>query len=106
MSYNFLRNPRIPGIHWHDTNSALDPTNYLTIPRLFGLDSKADRLPDEGIPARVIKGIKMWVDPKPVNLEPITSRHPSTHRAKAECPLCSKVVSIGRLHQHAKIHRS
>lgn len=69
---------------------------------MLGLDSKA-KLPVEGMPARVVQGIKVWVEPlvgaAPKNSAGRTAKR-STHRVLAECPHCQQVLSAGRLHQH------
>lgn len=61
------------------------------------------RLPAAGLPPQLIQGIKVWAEPlrgeKPVR----GKRH--THRLLAECPVCAKQMSAGRLHQHSKVHR-
>lgn len=56
-----------------------------------------EKLPAEGMEARLIQGIKVWVEP----IGPALARgRRMTHRVKAECPDCHKVMSAGRLHQH------
>ena len=66
--------------------------------RLLGL--KGSHLPKEGMPPRLIQGIEVWVNPFVV-----TPRKSSTHRVMAKCSACGKTMSVGRLHQHAKIHK-
>lgn len=68
--------------------------------RLLGL-KPGSHLPPEGMPPREIQGIRVWVTPKPEG-EP---RSVCSHRVLAECPVCKKHLSVGRLHQHAKIHQ-
>jgi hypothetical protein len=59
------------------------------------------RLPDEGMPERVIDGVRVYVAPKP---EPVyfssgRRRHMSRVRVMAICE-CGKHVAVGRLNQH------
>lgn len=68
--------------------------------RLLGLTGS--HLPKEGMPPRLIQGIKVWVNPIKW---PHPLRKSSTHRVMAECPVCGKTMSAGRLHQHAKVHQ-
>jgi hypothetical protein len=70
------------------------------IPALFNI--KGDHLPTNGLPVRVVQGVPMWVEP---SAPPRNGRKSSKHRAMCACPKCGKVVSIGRLHQHVKIHQ-
>lgn len=63
---------------------------------MLELGSKG-RLPVEGMPARFIQGVAVWVRPLGPNL---TKRKRSTHRVMACCPRCHVTVSAGRLHQH------
>ena len=62
----------------------------------FGLQPN-DPWPANGLPARVIAGIKVWVAPLSPNSADRRSR---LHRVRAQCPLCNAVLSAGRLHQH------
>jgi len=62
---------------------------------LLGL-RPGEHLPAAGLPPRVIQGVKVWVA---MSAAP-TGRKSATHRVLAECPLCGKVLSVGRLHQH------
>ena len=93
MSYNWIRDPKIRGTNWTFPRGTI-------IPNLFGIN--ADRYPDEEIAPRYVQGIKIWVKAKGA---PKHNRHPSAARAMAECPVCLKIVSIGRLAQHGKIHQ-
>jgi hypothetical protein len=61
---------------------------------LFGL-SKKDKWPSEGLPAKLIQGIRVWVNPKTT-----ATTLSQFHRCRAQCPRCLKVLSAGRLHQH------
>lgn len=50
------------------------------------------RLPDEGVPPKVVQGITVWVTPK--------KGKPSFIRTMARCPQCSRVLTASRLQQH------
>jgi hypothetical protein len=63
---------------------------------MLGLAPKA-KLPVEGMDAKIVAGIKLWIVPLGANL---TRHKRSTHRLLAECPTCGKHLSAGRLHQH------
>jgi len=68
----------------------------------FGLHGRAYKLPSHSLPTILIQGIPVWVEaPKP---HP-TGRKSSTHRVMAACPACGFICSLGRLHQHAKVHK-
>jgi hypothetical protein len=98
---------------------------YLTVPsrpdwhahhsdvrEMLGLSPKA-KLPKNGLPAREVQGITVWVEPaapavyayKPGFYVPRKVKS-STHRVRALCPQCGQEVSAGRLHQHAKMHEA
>lgn len=62
----------------------------------FGL-TPTSRLPVEGATARVVGGVKVWINPLP--LGPVRWKR-STHRLMCECPQCGATLSAGRLHQH------
>lgn len=69
---------------------------------MLGL-KRGGHLPDEGMPARVIQGIKVWVEPTPGPKYDACWGRPrksSAHRVMCECPDCGKHMSVGRLHQH------
>lgn len=55
------------------------------------------KLPKEGLEARDIQGIKVWVEP---SRPPANGRKSSRHRVLCQCPNCSQILSAGRLHQH------
>ena len=61
----------------------------------LGLKAGA-HLPPEGMPERLIQGVKVWVTPY-VEGRP---RKSSIHRVMCKCPSCERVLSAGRLHQH------
>lgn len=63
--------------------------------RLLGVS----RLPVEGMPARDIQGVQVYV--KPLSAGPRLPRHGKrlSHRVIAICN-CGQHVSVGRLHQH------
>lgn len=77
---------------------------------MFGLAATA-KWPLEGMPARTIQGIVCWVAPfverwgkhrwsdKPVRVKS------SKHRTFGICPSCGKTIPLGRMQQHAKIHK-
>lgn len=64
------------------------------VKKMLGLEPKA-KLPKEGMPAREIQGITVYVRP----LDAKTSAR-RLHRVRAICPHCNKDLSVGRLHQH------
>lgn len=72
------------------------------------LGIKPGHLPAEGMAARVIQGITVWVTPmQPAKLlgmpgMPWTQRmvKSSTHRVMGRCPACGWEGSVGRMHQH------
>jgi|WetSurMetagenome_2_1015567.scaffolds.fasta_scaffold611830_1 hypothetical protein len=63
---------------------------------MLGLNRKG-KLPDDGMPPRVIQGITVWVNPRIIRSD---GRKSSTHRVMAACPNCGRTMSAGRLHQH------
>lgn len=78
------------------------------IREMLGLKRTA-KLPKEGMEPRVIQGITVWVTPapEPVYVERWGKRkllHRASHRVMARCPVCGEEMSVGRLHQHAKVH--
>lgn len=64
---------------------------------LFGLNPK-QKWPAEGLPARTINGIKIWVNPLQGEKPNHGKRH--THRVRAKCPYCGQEMSAGRINQH------
>lgn len=88
----FLHSPR-----WTTLNAHSDD-----VKAMLGLPKK---LPKEGVPPRIVQGIKVWVEPAAAAVyvmrwgqRKLLKR--STHRVMAECPLCGAHLSAGRLHQH------
>jgi len=73
------------------------------IKELFGLDHKT-KWPPQGMTAREIQGITAWVNPL-APTEGILKRQPFKIRAMCMCTACGKVVAIGRLNQHNKVHK-
>jgi hypothetical protein len=69
--------------------------------QLLGLPDKA-KLPAEGLPARTVQGITIFVRPAPPSRG---IRGGGKHRVRAICPECSKDVSAGRLQQHMTVHK-
>ena len=70
------------------------------------------RLPEAGMEPRYIQGIKVWVEPlkgeRPLSFSPGGQRRfgkRQGHRVMAACPRCSKIMSAGRLPQHAQVHK-
>ena len=82
-----ILDPRWPQHHWHAQNSG--------IKILLGLRPEQP-LPAEGLPAREIQGVKVWIDP----LGEKQKQRRMTHRIRCECPDCGQKMSVGRLHQH------
>lgn len=66
--------------------------------RLMGIK----RIPEGGLIARQIQGIWVWAVP----LEPksLGQRKRNGHRLMGRCPVCAKVMSVGRMQQHARVH--
>lgn len=62
----------------------------------FGLGPK-DKWPPDGLPGRKIQGVNAWVDP--------LGGPGFRLRARCLCPACGVNIALGRLNQHAKIHR-
>jgi hypothetical protein len=71
---------------------------------LLGLKGK--KLPRTGVPAQIVQGIKVWVEPftplykEGMYLGQVRRVKSSKHRVMAECPLCQWQGSAGRLQQH------
>lgn len=84
----FLRHPERN--EWPAHSSAVLP--------MLGL-KPGRHLPPEGMPPREIQGITVWVKPQEAN------RKSSLHRVYAKCPACGKEMSVGRLPQHASVHK-
>ena len=57
------------------------------------------RLPDEGMPERLIQGIRVYVKP----IVRVKGSKSSKHRVMAICK-CNQHLSVGRLHQHKCFH--
>lgn len=53
------------------------------------------RLPDEGMPERLIQGIRVYVKPLPDG----KPRHRQSLRVTAICD-CGRHIAVGRMHQH------
>ena len=102
---NYIISPYSQAVHRHTTWAA----NSNEVLPLLGLKA-GGHLPVEGMPPRKIQGITVWVEPAPTpdltmardyTLRRVKS---SKHRVMAECPVCRKHMSLGRLQQHSKIH--
>jgi hypothetical protein len=81
---HMIRDPQYP--QW--------PAHSHMVNQLLGVT----RLPVKGMPPQVIQGITVFVQPLPPR-QP-GQRKRSTHRVMAICPGCSRIMSVGRLHQH------
>ena len=69
-----------------------------TVRAMLGL-APLQKIPAQGMPARYVQGILVWVDPLPER--PIgRRRRRATHRVRALCPDCGQTLSAGRMHQH------
>lgn len=100
--------------HEHITDDQVSPlenllrkyggwTNRMNRYRALGLN--IDRIGEMSV-EKVIDGVT-WIV-RPQNAKPEFKvyrnvRHCS-HRLLVECPECKKIVSFGRIHQHAKVH--
>jgi hypothetical protein len=78
---------------------------------LFGLAPTA-KWPDKGMPHRLIQGIRCWVEPAPARIvvksrwsDKMVAVKSSKHRTFGICPECNKAIPLGRMQQHAKIHK-
>lgn len=91
MSQSFTFRPDRPMIRDERGWNAQSPAMF----RLLGL-LPGSHLPADGMAPRIIQGIKVWVEPNKEHF-PNASYF---HRVRAECPLCGKHLSAGRLHQH------
>lgn len=72
---------------------------------MLGLRS-TDKLPPEGMEPREIQGITVYVRSLRMARK-IHPRTPRSHRVRAYCPVCGVdhgCFSLGRLHQHVKVH--
>jgi hypothetical protein len=69
----------------------------------LGLAPKA-KLPRAGIKIIEIEGWKVWVDYLGFRYQIRRHSHFKPHRAMAQCPRCGKIISAGRISQHAKVH--
>lgn len=71
------------------------PVTSYNMREILGLGAMG-KLPVEGMDARIVQGVKVWVTP----LVGVARRKRSTHRVLCECPECGMHLSVGRLHQH------
>jgi hypothetical protein len=81
----------------HPSGSLTRPVHSSAMLQLLGVSGS--KLPAEGMPAREIQGIRVWVAPLPPR-EPGQRGKRSTHRVRCACPDCGAEVSAGRLFQH------
>jgi hypothetical protein len=72
---------------------AVRPAAAWDVYKLLGLSN--DRLPVEGMPERIINGVRVYVRPLPAG-EPGQRQ---SLRVMAICD-CGRHVAVGRLHQH------
>lgn len=72
------------------------PAQDPQVKEFFGLDRKA-KWPNAGMAERVIQGVTCWVEP--------ATPGPFRLRAMCHCPECGFITAIGRLAQHAKVHK-
>ena len=83
---------------------AVEGTNWnassYDVMRMLGHDD--GRVPRNGFSPVRVQHIKVWAEP--LIFVAGKHRHSKTHRLMAECPICCKRVSIGRLRQHSKVH--
>lgn len=86
----FIRNPERPS--W--------PMYLSELKKAMGVDTQD--WPDSGVRRMFVQGIAVWVEPKDHGLREF--KRGKLIRAMCECPRCGKVLAIGRLWQHAKIH--
>jgi hypothetical protein len=73
----------------------------------FGLKA-TEKWPLLGMGPFVIQGITCWVKPKPPTLYTTLYHKPvksSKHRSFGICPACGATIPLGRMQQHAKIHK-
>jgi hypothetical protein len=71
------------------------PVHSSTMLTLLGVTGK---LPPEGMAARDVQGVRVWVRPLP-DAAP-GQRKRSAHRVRCACPGCGLKLSAGRLFQH------
>jgi hypothetical protein len=64
----------------------------------LGLDPKK-HLPVEGVPAKLIGNVPVWVEPK------VQGMSQDGKRVWCMCPYCEKSLTAGKLQQHLKVHR-
>ena len=87
--------PKAPGRSW--------PMSLGDVYAHLGLGcTKNYKLPTEAIPVHLIQGVPVWVEAKGAK-QPVSYRG-RPHRVMAACPECGFICSLGRMHQHAKIH--
>lgn len=60
------------------------------------------RAPVVGAVPVTIQDIEVWVAPLDADRDRRSRR--KEHRLMAKCPACGKVVSVGRLRQHSRVH--
>lgn len=79
---------------------------YFELYARLGIDPKAARLPDEGLPLQDIDGVKVYVTSKAyAQAEAKRRGRAFIHRVLVFCS-CGKTVPAGRLSQHLVAHKS
>jgi hypothetical protein len=77
------------------------PAQSSLVKRLLGLGVNQP-LPKEGMPPRLIQGVKVWV--VPLVERPHLRRNFAGLRVRCSCPVCGKEFALGRLAQHVRVH--
>lgn len=67
------------------------------INEMLGLAPK-QKLPEEGMPPRLIRGIEVWVRPLPPKVD---NHRRFSLRVRGRCPFCQCEFAVSRLAQHA-----
>lgn len=93
------RGARAVNLFIHDPKHPSYVAHSSTVNELLGLGPKG-KIPVSGMPEREIQGITVWVRPLPPGTKQFRLR------VMCICPACQKVMPVGRLHQHSKVHTS
>lgn len=72
--------------------NATDMYNYLGITQ--------STIPVEGMPERLIDGVRVYVRPLPMKMSWARGRNWNGLRVMAICDDCSRHMPVGRMHQH------
>lgn len=73
------------------------------VKRKLGLEPTA-KLPPSGMANRLLKSPFGLVAVRVAAIDPNRRRGQKKHRVLAICPVCTKELSLGRLHQHMVVH--